>query len=190
MPKLFPVKTADLKTRVGLMDRLVAGGTIDFTLTNGQIDKHRNRDLANQHGNNWVVSTAKRETKREMIDSQTSFPHVWPGVSRDINDNYCVSAPMCRWLTWGRETVKSVNLYQPHRTGLQKQPRDCKLVSVSPDRISVRRDSKCLSIRNKCKLSCCKSCTYCLRIGTKERGKSGCYKMILQLMSLIGMLST
>ena len=30
------------------MVKLVAGGTIDFTLTDGQIDKHKNRDLANQ----------------------------------------------------------------------------------------------------------------------------------------------
>ena len=43
---------AYLRTKVSPMDSPVARGTIDFTLTNGQIDKHRNRDLANQHGNN------------------------------------------------------------------------------------------------------------------------------------------
>ena len=129
---------ADLRTSFGHRDRLVAGWTIDYTLTRAQIGKHRNRDLANQHGNNWVVQTARRK----VVDSQTSFSHVQPGVSCHINNNYCVSARMCRWLTWGKETVKILNLYQPHWTGPQKLARDCNFVSVSPHRTSVRRDSK------------------------------------------------
>ena len=42
-------------------------GTIDFTLTltNSQIDKHRIRDLTNQHGNNWVISTTR---ERDVVD--------------------------------------------------------------------------------------------------------------------------
>ena len=99
------------------MDSSVEGGTIDFTLTNGRIDKQRNRDLANQHGNIWVVST------REEVDRQTSFPHAQPGVSHHINDNYHVSVPVCRWLTRGKQTLKRVHLNQPHRN----------LVSASPD---------------------------------------------------------
>ena len=59
------------------MDSPVAGRTIDFTLTKGQIDKHRNRSLTSQHGNNWDVSARKK-----VVHSQTSFPHVRPGVSR------------------------------------------------------------------------------------------------------------
>ena len=104
---------ADLRTRVSLMDSLVAGGRVDFTLTKGRIDKHRNRNLASQYGNNWDVSA-----RRKVVDSQTSFPYVRPGVSHRINANYCVSAPLCRQLTQDKQTLKSVNLYQPYRTGL------------------------------------------------------------------------
>ena len=65
----------------------------------------------------------------------------------------------------------------PDQTGQPEQPRDCKLVSVSPDWTSVWRDIKNLPDSNKCcKLSCCKSCTYCTRAATKERHKSGCCK--------------
>ena len=59
-----------------------------------------------------------------------------------------------------------------HRTGPQQEQKDCKLVLVSPDRTSVRRDSKLLPVSFKCKLSCCKSCTYCSSVATKERRKS------------------
>ena len=34
------------------------------------------------------------------------------GVNRHINDNYCVSAPVPRWLNWSKETVRFVNLCQ------------------------------------------------------------------------------
>ena len=74
---------ADLRPRVGLMVRLVAKGTTDFTLTNGRTDKHRNKDLASQLGNNWVVLTTR---ERVVVDSQTSFPHVRPGASSHRND--------------------------------------------------------------------------------------------------------
>ena len=83
----------DLRTRVGPMDCPVARGTIDFTLTNGRTDKHRNRSLASQHGSNWDVSAKK------VVDSQISFLHVRPGFSSHINDNYCESAPLYRRLT-------------------------------------------------------------------------------------------
>ena len=43
---------------------------------------------------------------------------------------------------------------------------------MSPYRTSVRRDSKYLSVSNKCKLSC-KSCTYCTKATTKGRRTSG-----------------
>ena len=121
--------------RTGLMVRLMAGGTMDSTFTNGRIDKHRNRDLSNQHGNNWVIST----TRREVVNSQTNFPHIRPGVSHRINENYCVSAPMCRWLTQGKEAVNSVDLYQHHQTGPHEQQKNCKLVSVSPDQCPERQ---------------------------------------------------
>ena len=55
-----------------------------------------------QHGNSWVVLIARRK----VVNRQTSFPHVRPGVNKHINDNYCVSVPMCRWLIRGKETVK------------------------------------------------------------------------------------
>ena len=58
----------------------------------------------------------------------------------------------------------------PDQTGQPEQPSNSKLVSASPDWTSVWRDIKC------CKLSCCKSCTYCKRPVTKERHKFGCCK--------------
>ena len=91
-----------------------------------------------------------------MVDRQTSFPHVWPGVSRHINDNYCISIPVCRQLTRGKQTLKSVNFYQPHWT--------------RPDH---RNNQETVNLY-KCKLSCCKSCTYVSRAATKERRKSSC----------------
>ena len=43
-----------------LMISPVAGGTTDFTLTRGRTDNHRNRNLANQHGNSWDVLARKK----------------------------------------------------------------------------------------------------------------------------------
>ena len=114
---------ADLRTKVGLIHSLVAGGTIEFTLTNGRIDTHRNRDLANHHGNNLVVSTARRK----VVDSQTSFPHLRTEVSDHINDKYCVKrqrdCKKCKFVlappgrTKPTSKKKTVNLYQCHQTG-------------------------------------------------------------------------
>ena len=60
---------------------------------------------------------------------------------------------------------------------LTQHCKHCKPVSASPDQTSVRRDIKSLSDSNKCcKLSCCKSCTYCTRAVAKERHKSDCCK--------------
>ena len=47
----------------------------------------------------------------------------------------CVSA--LRLLTRGKEIVYCVNMCPPHRTGPQREQKDYKLVSVSPDRTSV-----------------------------------------------------
>ena len=128
----------------------------------------RNKDLASQLGHKRVVLTTR---EREVIDSQTSFPHVRPGVSSHINDNYCVSA--LRLLTRGKETKLCKNVSAPpDRTTTRTE---CKLRSVPSDRASVRTDSKLLSFSCKCKLSC-KSCTYCSRAATKERCKSSCFK--------------
>ena len=76
-------------------------------------DKHRNKSLASQLENNWVVLTTR---EREVVDSLTSSPHVRPGVSSHINDNYYVSA--LRLLTRGKGTVNYVRKCQPHWTGL------------------------------------------------------------------------
>ena len=100
-----------LRTKVGPMVSAATGGTTDFTLTRGRIGSHRNRNLANQHGNNWDVLA-----KRNVLDSQPSSHHVRPGVSSHINVNYCVSA--LRLLTWGKGTVNCLNMCQPHQTGL------------------------------------------------------------------------
>ena len=72
---------------------LVAGGTIDFTVTNGLINKHRNKGLVSQLGNNWVILTTKA---REVVDSQTSFLHIQPGVTEilegtDLNHHVIIS---------------------------------------------------------------------------------------------------
>ena len=114
-----------------------------------------------------------------MVDSQTSFSHVQPGATSDINDSYCVSA--LRLQTQGKETVNCINICQPHWTGQQQKQNDCKLISVSPDQTSVQRHGKLLSVSCKCKLSC-KSCTYCSRAATKERRKSGyCKKSAIKI---------
>ena len=67
----------------------------------------------------------------------------------------------------------AVNLCQPHRTGPDHKKNRKTVNLYQCHQTSVRRDSKCLSVSNKCKLGCCKSCTYCSRAGTKERHKSG-----------------
>ena len=132
----------------------VVGGTIVFALTRGRINRHRNRSLVNQLEHNWEASA-----REKVIVSPTSYHHVRPGVSRHINDNYCINAPVPRRLTWSKETVKLV----------KQNNIDCDLVSVSPDRTSVRRDITSLSGSNKCCKFCCKSCTCCTRAATKER---------------------
>ena len=52
------------------MVRLEAGGIIDFTLTSGRINKHRNIYLTSVLGNNWVALTTRT---REAVNSQTSL---------------------------------------------------------------------------------------------------------------------
>ena len=61
---------------------------------------------------------------KKVVDSQTSFHHVRPEVSQLTNNNNCVNAAPCRWLAWGKESVKCEKLCQPHRTGHNKN-RDC-----------------------------------------------------------------
>ena len=55
----------------------------------------------------------------KVVYSQTSFHHVWPGVSLFSNNNYCVNAAPCRQLVWGKE-CKGEKL-----TGPQQEQRDC-----------------------------------------------------------------
>ena len=55
----------------------------------------------------------------------------------------------------------------------QQEQKDCQLVLVSPDQTSVQRDRKLFSVSCKCKLSCCKSCTYYSRAAPKKRHQSG-----------------
>ena len=105
-------------TRVGPMDSPVVGGTIVSTLTRGWITSHRNKSLVNQLGNNWDASA-----RRKVVVSPAIFHHVQLGVSCHINDNYCVSAPVLRWLTRSKKTVKWVSLCQLHRTGSYRQNR-------------------------------------------------------------------
>ena len=114
------------------------------------------------------------QQEKKGVHSQTSLPHVWLGVSRHINDNYCVKCSTLQAADPGQRNCNVCKVVSAplDRTGPQEPPRDCKLVSVSTDRISVQRDSKLLSVSNNYKLSCCKSCTYCSRAATKERRKS------------------
>ena len=78
---------------------------------------------------------------KKVVDSQTSFHHVRPGVSQLTNNNYCVSAAPCRRVAWGKESVKCEKLCQPHQTGPQQEQRDLDHCHQT----SVRRDRKCLS---------------------------------------------
>ena len=138
---------ANLRTKVSPMDSSVAGGTTDFTLTNDRIDKHRIRDLANQPGNNWVIST----TRREVVNRQTSFSHIRPGVSCHINDNYCINVPVCNknavelvknqeslgfnnWLFW---VPKPNNNWRPilDLSNLNKFPKAYKFKMETPETI-------------------------------------------------------
>ena len=96
----------DLRTRVGPMVSLVAGGTTDFTL-NKRWDSHRNRNLANQHGNSWDVSA-----RSNVVDSRKSFPQVRSGVSSHINDNYYQGQPQRKGINLAfvrRQSLKYVN---------------------------------------------------------------------------------
>ena len=154
------------------MDSLVSGRTIDATPTNSWIDKYRNRDLANQHGNNWVIFNSKKKgcqqaNKFFACPARGQPSYKWQLLCKCSNVQ--VAGP-------GQETTVLIFISLAGQARPLNHPRDCKLVSVSADRTSVWRDSKCLSVSNKCRLSCCKSCTYCLRAATKERRKSGCCK--------------
>ena len=51
-----------------------------------------------------------------MVYSQTSFHHVRSGVSHLLYNYFCVNAAPCRWLAWGKESVKCEKLYHNHRT--------------------------------------------------------------------------
>ena len=116
-PKLLPdnLPLSHLTSLLSVLD--MPGKIIDFTLTINWIDKHRNRNLTSQHENQWVISAAREK----VVDSQTSFHHVRPGVSHLTNNNYCVNAAPCRRLALG----KCEKLCQPHRTGPQQEKRDC-----------------------------------------------------------------
>ena len=77
-------------------------GTIVLTLTTGRTDRHMNRNLVNQLVSNWDASA-----RRKVVINPISFHHVRLGPSRRINDNYCVSAQVSRWLTQSKETLQS-----------------------------------------------------------------------------------
>ena len=78
-----------------------------------------------------METTGSLQQQEEVVDSQTSS-HVRSGVSHHVNNNYSVSASLCRRLTLGQEDCnlctcasapphhrnnqKTANLYQCHQT--------------------------------------------------------------------------
>ena len=172
--------SVSLRTGVLLTLSLLVTGTVISTPTEGRINRHRIRSLVNWPGNHWNVSA-----RIKLVFSPISMHHVQPGVSRHINDNYSVNAPVRRQLTRSKETVKFVNLRYQTGPDNSHNIRDYKLVSVSPGQTSVQGDIKSLSDSNKCKFRCCKSCTYCKRAATKERHKSGCCEQCFLCRSIV-----
>ena len=123
------------------------------------------RIQAQKSGRHW-------DSARKMVNNPTSTHHHQPRISSHINHNYCVNAPSLRWLSREQkdcQVCKYVSALLDY-IGQFEQPRDCKVVSVSPNWTNMGRNIKSLSESNKfCKLSCCKSCTHCKRSATKER---------------------
>ena len=123
----------------------------DFTLTNGRIDKHRNRDLVNQHGSNWVASTTRA---REVVDKFSSRP-----ARGQQSYKWQLLCKCSQAADLGQKGTE--NLCPCHQAG----PVPGETVNVLP-------------VSFTCKLSC-KSCTCCLKAATKERCKSGYCKTSL-----------
>ena len=57
--------------------------------------------------------TLGRFSKKKVVVNPTSTHHVRPRVSSHINDNYCVNAPIPRWLTRSKENLNFIVLIHP-----------------------------------------------------------------------------
>ena len=68
-----------------------------------------------------------------MVDSQTSFHHVRPGVSHLTNNNYSVNPAPCRRLALGKESVKCEKLCQSHRTTTRTERLLTWIIVTRPD---------------------------------------------------------
>ena len=101
------------------------------------------------------VSNHVVRVEEERVTPLTTHPD-WPRASSPINDNYYVNVLKAGLLAMSRKTLKCVQL--PETPKKQNRHSD---TTVS-----------------KCKLFCCKSCTYCKRGFAKERCKSRCCKLL------------
>ena len=98
--------------------------------------------------------TLAGSARRKADSSPTSTHPNQPRVSHCLNDNFCVNVPVqAQRLTRSKRTL---NCYQCHQNE-QESRETVKILSDSTD---------------FCRLSYCKSCTYCKRAATKERCKS------------------
>ena len=96
LPTLFPDSvlrkarrtSVSLRTKVTLTVTQLVARTGVTTHTEGRIDRHRIRSMVNRPGKHLDVSA-----RRKVVIIPTSIHHIRPGVSRPLNDNYCVNAP-------------------------------------------------------------------------------------------------
>ena len=84
--------SVSLRTKVALTLSLLVTRTVVTNLTEGQIDRHRNRSPVNRPGKRFIKKKGSRHSN--------NIHHVQPRGNRplSLNDNYCVNAPVPRWL--------------------------------------------------------------------------------------------
>ena len=96
----------------------LTGKIIDFNLSIIRIDKKKQK-------NPIGLFSSKRKGGLQL-NKFSSCP-----VSHLLYNYFCVNAAPCRWLAWGKESIKCEKLYQPHGTR-PHQNKNRKTVNLDP----------------------------------------------------------